>query len=173
MRIPRPGPDEFAPYYLTYVGKVAGEDAHPPLVAQRESTARLLAGLPESQAAFRYAPGKWSLREVIGHLADSERIFAYRLLRVARGDTTPLASFDENRYVPAGNFERRPMGEVAAEFAAVRDATLALVGGLEPADLERHGIASDKPVSARALAWIIAGHEAHHVGVLRERYLRG
>ena len=132
MRIPRPGPDEFGAYYLTYIDRVEGGDAFPPLAAQRESTARLLAGIPESRAGFRYAPGKWTLREVIGHLSDAERIFAYRLLRIARGDATPLASFDENRYVPEGNFERRPLAEVAAEFAAVRDATLALLRGSIP-----------------------------------------
>lgn len=171
MPIPRPMPDEFAPYYGTYVNAVPGEDALTALVEQRGTTAALLASVPEARAGHRYAPGKWSLREVIGHVSDAERIFAYRMLRIARGDATPLASFDENAYVPGGNFERRPLAEVAAELAAVRDATLALARGIEPSAWARRGVASEKPVSARALAWIIAGHEAHHLRVLRERYL--
>lgn len=173
MRIAPPAADEFAPYYGTYVKRVPGDDAWAPLVAQRASTAALLATVTPEQAAFRYADGKWTVREVIGHLSDAERIFAYRVLRIARGDETPLASFDENRYVPGGQFERRPMADVAAEFAAVRDATLALLRGLDEAMLQRRGVASNNPVSARALAWIIAGHEIHHLGVLKERYRVG
>ncbi len=171
MTIARPTADEFAPYYGTYVGRVPGEDALPVLVAQRQSTAAFLAAIPEAKAGFRYAPGKWSVREVIGHVADAERIFAYRLLRIARGDATPLASFDENLYVPNGQFERRSLADIAAEFATVRDATLSLVQSLDAGALVRMGTASQKPVSARALAWIIAGHEIHHLGVIRERYL--
>jgi uncharacterized damage-inducible protein DinB len=171
MIVSRPGPDEYAPYYGTYVDKVPGTDALARLVAQRSSTAGQLAAIPEGMASYRYAPGKWSLREVVGHLADAERIFAYRLLRIARGDATPLASFDENVYVPEGRFERRPLTEVAAEFAAVRESTLALIRGLDEELLARMGVASTKPVSARALAYIIAGHEIHHMGVIDARYL--
>jgi len=171
MVISRPEPGEFAPYYATYVNAVSGTDALPVLKAQRESTSRFLAAVPESRAGFRYAEGKWSFREVIGHLSDAERIFAYRLLRIARADATPLAPFDENTYVPAGEFERRSLADVAAEFAAVRDATLALVQGLTAEALLRRGTASGKEISVRALAWIIAGHEAHHIRVLGERYI--
>ncbi len=173
MTIARPTADEFAPYYGTYVGRVPGEDALPVLLAQRQSTAAFLAAIPEAKAGFRYAPGKWSVREVIGHVTDAERIFAYRLLRIARGDATPLASFDENLYVPNGQFERRSLADIAAEFATVRDATLSLVQSLDAGALVRMGTASQKPVSARALAWIIAGHEIHHLGVLREQYRVG
>jgi hypothetical protein len=171
MVIPRPDSDEYAPYYGTYIKEVTGADALPALIAQRTSTATFLAGIPETKAGYRYAPGKWSLREVIGHLSDAERIFAYRLLRFARGDETPLASFDENAYVPAGEFERRSLADVAREFAAVRDATLALMSGLDEAMLARRGVASGKIMSARAMAWVIAGHETHHLRVVRERYL--
>ena len=170
MTITRPGTDEYAPYYGTYVDAVTGSDALPVLIAQRSSTAKFLAGIPETKAGFRYAEGKWSVREVIGHLADAERIFAYRLLRFARGDETPLSSFDENAYVPAGQFERRSLADVARELAAVRDATLALMSGLDEAMLARRGVASGKTMSARAMAWVIAGHETHHLGVIRERY---
>jgi uncharacterized damage-inducible protein DinB len=172
MPIARPATDEYADFYAAYVGKVTEPDVVASLMAQKQGTAKLLAGLNESQAAYRYAPGKWTLREIIGHLADAERIFAYRLLRIARGDATPLSGFEENDYVPAGQFERRPLGSVAAEFASVRDASLSLLQGLDAEALARRGTASGKPVSARALAFIIAGHEKHHLGVIRERYLK-
>lgn len=171
MRIAPPAADEFAPYYGTYVKRVPGDDAFAPLVAHRSSTAALLASVTPAQAAHRYADGKWTVREVIGHLSDAERIFAYRLLRFARNDATPLSGFDENHYVPAGEFERRSLAAVAAEFAAVRDSTIALLRGLSAEALLRRGPANGKEVSVRSLAWIIAGHEAHHIRVLGERYI--
>jgi hypothetical protein len=169
----RPRPEEYNVYYETYISQVEDGSLLKTLAAQRDETAALLAGLTEAQAAHRYAPGKWSLKEVIGHLADSERIFAYRALRIARGDGTPLASFDENAYVPAADFGRRTLPDVASEFRAVREATLALLASLDDAAWLRMGTASDKPVSVRALGYIIAGHERHHVRVLRQRYLAG
>lgn len=172
MPIARPDTDEFAPYYGNYINKVTEPDVVALLVALKKSTGGLLAGLSEAQAAFRYAPGKWTLREVIGHLSDAERIFAYRLLRIARGDQTPLADFDENAYVPAAGFERRSLKAVAAELASVRDATLTLLDGMTPEALALRGTASNQPISARALAYIIAGHERHHVSVIKERYLK-
>jgi hypothetical protein len=173
MSIARPGVDEYAPYYQTYIDQVSGADVVPVLRSQRDSTARFLASIAESKAGHRYAEGKWSIREIIGHLSDSERIFSYRLLRFARGDESPLAGFDENQYVPAGEFERRSLADVAGEFTAVRDATLALVGNLGAAAQVRRGSANNKSISVRALAYIIAGHEAHHLRVIRERYLAG
>jgi DinB superfamily len=172
MVIPRPAAGEYDSYYGVYIGHVKGDDAMAPLLAQRRTTAEFFGTLSETQGVHRYAPGKWSIKEIVGHLADAERIFAYRLLRVARADATPLASFDENAYVPAGRFDRRPLADLAAEFATVRDATVGLLAGLEPDALARMGTASGKPISARALAWIIAGHEWHHLAVIRERYLR-
>ncbi|TFG88367.1 MAG: DinB family protein [Gemmatimonadales bacterium] len=171
MPISRPRDDEFDPYFGTYINAVAGDDALAALVSQRESSPRFLASIPETRAGFRYAPGKWSIREVIGHVADAERIFSYRMLRIGRGDETPLSSFDEDAYVPTGGFDRRSLPDVAAELAAVRDATLALARNLDDTALLRVGTASGKRISTRALAWIIAGHEAHHVRVLGERYL--
>jgi hypothetical protein len=171
MPISHPRDDEFDPHFGTYVKAVAGDDAFAALLSQRESSPRFLAAIPETRAGFRYAPGKWSIREVIGHVADAERIFSYRLLRIARADETPLAGFDENAYVPAAGFERRSLADVAAELFAVRDATIALVRSLDEAAVSRIGTASGQPISARALAWIIAGHEAHHIRVLGERYL--
>jgi hypothetical protein len=169
-RIALPGADEFAPYYGRYVAQLTGDDALAALETQATSTAKLLAATPESLAGHRYAPGKWSVREVVGHVCDGERVFAYRALRIGRGDPTPLPGFDENLYVPEGRFERRALADVAAEFAVVRLATLALFRSFDEAALNRRGTASDQPVSARALAAIIAGHELHHVTSLRERY---
>jgi uncharacterized damage-inducible protein DinB len=171
MPIPRPGADDFPPYYGTYISEVAGTDVMPVLAAQRDSTVRFLAAIPETKAGYRYAEGKWSIREVVGHLSDSERIFAYRMLRFARADETPLPGFDENRYVPAGDFERRSLADLAAEFAAVRDGSLALARSLDSASIARRGLANGKSISVGSLAWVIAGHEAHHLRVIREKYL--
>jgi uncharacterized damage-inducible protein DinB len=141
------------------------------LERQCVETARLLEKIPESKALYRYAPAKWSIKEVLGHLADSERVFAYRALRFARGDTTPLPGFDEQVYAPAGRFDERSVADLGAELGAVRRATIALFGGLDEEALARRGTANGTEVSVRALAYIIAGHELHHLTVLRERYL--
>lgn len=164
-----PAADEHVPYYGKYIALV-GPDSLAALEAQARSTAALLAATSEEQGNHRYAEGKWSVKEVIGHLADGERVFAYRALRIARADTTELPGFDENTYVPAGKFDRRPLADIAAEFAAVRAATLALVRSFDEEALARRGSANNSPVSVRALVAIIAGHELHHVKLLRERY---
>lgn len=167
----RPAPSEHNSYYQSYVAEVPEGDLLGTLAAERDSTAAVLAAIPESKAGFRYAPGKWSIKEVIGHLADAERVFAYRALRIARADATPLPGFDENAWVPAGGFERRTLANLAAEFRAVRESTLALFRGFDAEAWPRMGIASENPISVRALAWIIAGHERHHLRVIGERYL--
>jgi hypothetical protein len=167
----RPAPSEHNAYYATYVAQVPDGDVLATLAAQRESTATVLAAIPESKAEYRYAPDKWSIKEVVGHLADSERVFSYRALRIARADATPMASFDENAWVPAGGFDHRKLTDLAAEFRAVRECTLALFRGFDAEAWPRVGTASGHPISARALAWIIAGHERHHLRVLAERYL--
>lgn len=164
-----PAADEYAPYYGKYVALV-GPDVLAALESQARSTAALLAATPESKGGFRYAEGKWSVKEVIGHVADAERVFAYRMLRFGRADQTALPGFDENTWMPFTNFDRRTLADMAAELAAVRAATLALVRSLDEESLGRRGVASNNPVSVRGLAAIIAGHEAHHVKILRERY---
>ncbi|MGH2667933.1 MAG: DinB family protein [Gemmatimonadales bacterium] len=169
--IARPEATEYAPFYGTYVSKVPEGDLLEALEAQRRETQALLKAIPEAKALHRYAPGKWSVKEVVGHLADTERVFCYRALRFARGDQTPLAGFDEKAYVPAGGFDARPVADLAAELDAVRRATIALLGSLDAAALARRGTADGKEVSVRALAYIIAGHERHHFAILRERYL--
>ena len=169
--IARPGADEYAPYYGTYIGKVPEGDLRAMLSSQLAETMALLRSIPESQGGHRYAPDKWSIKEVLGHLIDSERIFSYRALRIARGDATPLPGFEQDDYIPAGRFDARTVRDLADELAAVRQATIHLFAHLDEAAFERRGTASGKPVSARALAYIIAGHELHHVGILKTRYL--
>lgn len=169
--IARPGTDEYAPYYGTYIGKVPDGDLRAMLASQLVETLALIRSIPESRGGHRYAPDKWSIKGVIGHLADSERIFSYRALRIGRGDTTPLPGFEQDDYVPMGNFDARTLRDLADELAAVRQATLHLFAHLDLAAFERRGTASGKPVSVRALAYIIAGHELHHVGILKTRYL--
>jgi uncharacterized damage-inducible protein DinB len=137
---------------------------------QGRETQQLLAGVSDAKALHRYAPGKWSVKEVVGHVTDTERVFCYRALRFARADDKPLQGFDENAWVPAGRFDARSLEDLAGELDAVRRATIALLRGLDTEALARRGTANNNPISVRALAWIIAGHERHHVGILHERY---
>ena len=169
IRNTKPQAEEHAEYYARYI-KLVGDDALSALRAQSASTPRLLSGLSEAQAMHRYAPGKWSVKEVVGHMIDGERVFSYRALRVARADTTPLPGFDENAWVPAAHFDRRPMPDLVADYQTVRAATVALFSSFEEEALVRMGTANDQPISVRALAHMIAGHELHHVAILRERY---
>ena len=169
-RSTRPAADEFAPYYGTYITKVPDGDVVQTLNGQIAHTLGYLRAIPESKGGHRYAAGKWSVREVVGHLSDAERIFAYRALRFARGDSTPLASFDENAYVANARLDDRPLASLIDEYEAVRAATIAMFDGLFPEEWIRAGEASGKRMSVRALAWVIAGHELHHLDVLRTRY---
>lgn len=167
----RPQPHEYDPYYQKYVGLVPAGDIIAILRDQLAGTIGLLRAVPPAAESFAYAPGKWSFREVVGHLSDVERVFMYRALRIARGDTTPLAGFDENLYVPAGEFADRPLGALLEELVAVRAATVALLAGLPGAAWSRGGSANGVGVTVRALAVITAGHELHHRAILSERYL--
>jgi uncharacterized damage-inducible protein DinB len=166
----RPGPTEHAPYYGRYISLVPDGPIVQTLRAQVASTAALLAAVPADREEYRYGAGKWSVKEVVGHLADAERVFAYRALRIGRADETPLASFDENRYVPEGRFGTRRLASLAQEFRAVREATVQLLDGLDDLAFSRSGTAAELAVSVRAIAWIIAGHERHHAAILKERY---
>jgi len=170
LSLPRPAADESAPFYHGYIEKVPGEQVGEFLAAQLGEAERLLAPLDDAAARFRYAPDKWSVKEVLGHLCDTERIFAYRLLRIGRADATPLPGFDENAYVPAADFDARPLAELLREFQAIRAGTIALAEGLPSAGWERRGQASGKSITTRALAYIMVGHVTHHLGVLRDRY---
>jgi uncharacterized damage-inducible protein DinB len=170
LTLPRPAADEAAPFYHGYIAQVAGENIGEQLVSQLAGLERLFSSLDDSAALARYAPGKWSIKEILGHLTDVERIFTYRLLRVARGDATPLPGFDENAYVPAGRFDERQLGTLLSEFRATRLSSAALLAGIPRSGWSERGQASGHPITARALAYIIVGHVAHHLGVLRDRY---
>jgi uncharacterized damage-inducible protein DinB len=169
--IARPAGDEYAPYYGTYISKVPDGDVHALLESQLADTLALIRSLPESRGQHRYAPDKWSIKEVLGHVIDAERIFGYRALRIGRGDTTPLPGFEQNDYVPVAHFDRRTLKDLADELAAVRQSTIQLFQHLDAEALVRRGTASGNPVSVRAIAYIILGHERHHVGVLKAKYL--
>lgn len=166
----RPASTEYAPYYGTYVSLVTTDDILGALDSQRLQTSQLLAARSERDGNFRYAPGKWSVKEVVGHMSDAERIFSYRALRIARGDATPLASFDQDTYIRGGNFADRTLADLSQELSLVRAATIALFGSLSDDAWPRRGMASEKEVTVRALAYIIAGHELHHRNILAERY---
>ena len=166
----RPEPDEIPSHYVGYIKRVPEPDPVMVCASQIEETAALLRGLSETDALYRYERGKWSIKEVVGHLADTERIMSYRALRIARGDATPLPSFDENAYVPVAKFDGRSLTDLVGELRTVRAATLALLRTFDADAWRRRGTASGKPVSVRALGFMIPGHERHHVEVLRTRY---
>jgi uncharacterized damage-inducible protein DinB len=169
MTMTRPDPSEFAPFYAGYVATVPDSG---PVQLLQEQIAQLdrLRTLPEDKANHRYADGKWSVKEVIGHIADGERVFSYRLTRIARGDKTPLAGFDENAWAKTAPHGRRPIANVINEMVAVRRSTLSLIESLDEASLGNTGVANNNPVSARAICWIMAGHTQHHLDILKERY---
>jgi uncharacterized damage-inducible protein DinB len=166
----RPAPGEYAPYYETYISKVKGNDIVGILEAQRLQMAQLFAAHSERDGNFRYTPGKWTVKEVLGHVNDSERIFAYRALRIARGDQTPLPGFEQDDYVRDGNFAERTLADLAGEFGLVRAATVAFFKSLPKDAWQRRGVANKNEVTVRALAFIVAGHELHHRLILEERY---
>jgi uncharacterized damage-inducible protein DinB len=167
----RPEANEYAPYYEKYVSLVPDEDLVGTLGRQGAGTLALLRGLDEGRGAHRYAPGKWSVRQLVGHVNDAERIFSYRALAIARGDTQPLPGMEQEEWMAGADFDARTLSSLADEFEAVRSATLHLLRHLSDAAWARRGTASGNEVTVRALAYIIAGHEAHHVRILRERYL--
>lgn len=170
MNVARPEPTEYAPYYEKYISLVPGDELTSVLESQGKRTVQLLAGRGEKEGNFRYAPNKWTIKEVLGHISDTERIFIYRALRIARGDSTPLASFEQDDYVRAGEFNARTLHDLLEDFASVRGATSALFRSLHPQAWTRRGVANNQEVSVRALAYMTAGHELHHVKILEERY---
>jgi uncharacterized damage-inducible protein DinB len=166
----RPEPTEYAAFYEKYVALVPGNDIVAILDAQRLQMAQLFAARSERDGNFRYAADKWTVKEVLGHISDSERIFAYRALRIARADATPLSGFEQDDYVRAGAFGERSLADLAEEFALVRSSTSALFHSLGKEAWLRRGTANKNEVTVRALAFIIAGHELHHRDILKERY---
>ena len=169
----RPGTDEYDQGYSGYVGLVPESDVMPILRAQSDEIRRIAAGLAPERETYRYAPGKWSVRDILGHIADGERVFGYRALCISRGDQASLPGFDQDDYVATANFDSWTAAELAEDFARLRASNLALFEHLTPAQWSQAGLANEKPVTVRALAFIIAGHTRHHLGVLRDRYSVG
>lgn len=165
-----PNPDEYLPYYGRYIARVTDADPIAGLESEIEHTCRMLGAVPESEAGQRYAPGKWSIREVVGHLCDVERVFAERAHRFARCDETPVPGFDENAYVAHAGFDARTLADLLAEFRAVRGSSVALFRSFDDQAWTRRGTADGSPISVRALMCNILGHERHHADLFRSKY---
>lgn len=167
----RPDADEYAAYYEKYVSLVPETDILKVLSEQTAGVRELLARLPVEQETFRYAPGKWSIRELLGHISDAERVFGFRAFTFAHGDVSALPGFDENDYVRESNFDHTPLRDLLAHFILLRESNVMLFEQLAEGDWVKSGIASDNPVTVRALVWIMAGHVRHHLNILQDHYL--
>jgi hypothetical protein len=166
----RPEPTEYDLYYARYIDLVPEGEIVMTLQSQVEKTLALLNSVPESKAGYAYDTGKWSIAEVMGHVIDAERIFTYRALRIGRNDKTPLPGFEQDDYIANTDFKKRTIGSLKEEWTVVRQASLQLFSHFTDEEWMRRGIASGKPISTRALAYIVSGHELHHVNVLKTRY---
>ncbi|MBS1656726.1 MAG: DinB family protein [Bacteroidetes bacterium] len=171
MKIARPNPDEFAPYYDQYISRVKSDDPVKELSKDRKELVKLFAPLKKKQLKYRYATGKWSPKEILGHIIDAERVFCYRAMRFARNDKTELPGFDENSFATENRADKLKLKSLLAEYVAVRNASIAFFKNLNEEELMRTGVANGKTMSVRALLYVIAGHQKHHLGVIRERYL--
>ncbi|MFX3673560.1 MAG: DinB family protein [Paenisporosarcina sp.] len=169
--IKKPLNEEYPDYYHAYISMVSEGSLKEILINQLKELTVLLSDVQETQANYRYADGKWTLKEVVGHMMDTERIMSYRLLRIARGDKTPLAGFNEELFVEGASFHTRSLSDLIEEFIGVRHSTVALVRGLAEEDWSRSGFANDTEITVRAIAYIIAGHELHHAKIIKEKYL--
>jgi uncharacterized damage-inducible protein DinB len=167
----RPREDEAAPYYFTYINQVQGDDPGVVIETQLDETLGFLSSVSEERSLYRYAPDKWSIRQVLNHITDTERAFAFRALWFARGFEDPLPSYDQNIAAAGAGADRVAWAEHVEEFRRVRLATISLFRNMPEEGWMRRGVASGNPFTVRALAYIIAGHVTHHVTVLRERYL--
>lgn len=167
----RPEINEFAPYYNNYISLVEGDDVMQVLNAQVAEIRSIFANVPEDKGTNAYAEGKWTIKELLSHLIDGERIFAYRILRISRGDKTPIEGFEQDDYIENSNANSRSFADLIGEFEAQRQSNLHMVNNISDEASKRMGTASDKPVSVRALTYIMAGHVRHHINILNERYL--
>ena len=167
----RPESTEYASYYGKYVMLVPDGDLTATLSRQLDATLALLSSLPEQRADFSYAPGKWTIKEVVGHLMDGERVFAYRALCIGRDDKTPLPGFEQDDYVASANFNERTLSSLLEEFTAVRQATVQLFKNFSEKEWQRRGTANGQEITPLSLGYIVAGHELHHMDVVRTRYL--
>ncbi len=167
---PRPQPGEYAPWQGTYIGLVPEDDIVRVLIDQTDVVEALTAAITPEQEAFRYAPGKWSVRQVFGHLADAERVFGYRALCIARGQADPLPSFNENLFVETAHFDGRPVAELADELLLLRHANLSMLQSLDEAAWKRTCVVNGIVTSTQTVAWVMAGHIRHHIAILGDRY---
>ena len=171
VAVERPEPSEYNEYYGNYISLIDDTDLLGTLESQIREASDLFAGFPEERGSHAYAAGKWTIKELISHILDGERIFAYRLLRIARGDATPLEGFEQDDYIGTSHANERSFSDLLCEFGELRAANLRLMRSMDEADWRRMGTASGFPVSARALAFIMAGHVRHHLNIVSERYL--
>jgi hypothetical protein len=170
MIVGRPAESEYAPLYAGYVSLVPEDDV---VSALREQMAEIIAfarGIPPERESFRYAPEKWSVRELFGHLVDSERVFGYRLFCISRGEEQALPGFDEKSYVARSGYDARPLPDIVEELGLVRDANLSVIERLDERTVHRAGVANGVPITVRALLFVLTGHVRHHLKVLEERY---
>jgi hypothetical protein len=172
FRAIRPKPDEFLPYYGTYINRVPDGDIVDTLSRQITETIAFFKSIPESKVDYQYAPGKWTIRQIMGHLSDGERVFQYRAFRFSRADATPVPGFEENDYVANAPFARVSMEKLIAEFEYLRRASIYMFSNLDAEAMGRVGVANGNPVSVRAIAFIMAGHELHHIQIVKDRYLK-
>jgi uncharacterized damage-inducible protein DinB len=169
--MPKPQPHEYASFNPAYIANVGDNDVISALENQLAITCNLFSTLPPGKADYAYDTGKWTLKEVLGHMADTERIMSYRLLRFARNDGAELRGFNENDYVANARFATREMSDLLEEYVLVRKANLHLFKSLNDDEKQRSGIANGKPVTVNALLYVIAGHELHHIDIIKQRYL--
>lgn len=167
----RPETNEFAPYYNSYISLIDGNDVLPVLNSQAAELRSMFANVPEEKGTFAYTEGKWTIKELLSHIIDGERIFAYRVLRVSRGDTTAIEGFEQDDYIANSNANNRSFADLLDEFDLQRRSNLLLVNNISDEGSRRMGRASDNPVSTRALVYVMAGHVNHHLKILKERYL--
>ena len=167
----RPETHEFDPYYNAYISLVEGSNVLPVLDTQPSEISSRFSGVPEERGTFAYAPGKWTIKEVLSHLIDGERIFAYRVLRISRGDETPIEGFEQDGYIENSNANNRPFAELIDEFDLQRRSNMLLLNNLSDEGSGSMGTANGLTISTRALAYIMAGHVTHHLRILNERYL--
>jgi len=166
----KPETTEYDPYYEHYVSLVSG-DLLPFLDAQPRELAAIIEPLPQEKGLYAYADGKWTIKELLSHLIDGERMFAYRTLRISRGDETPIEGFDQDPYITHSHANERSFADLLREFSLLREANVLMLKNMKDEDWRRVGTANERRISARALAWIMAGHVRHHLNILSERYL--
>ncbi len=169
--MPRPTENDYAPYYKDYVNYIEGDNIIKILRDQLSRTVKLVKSIPEEKGNYAYAKGKWSIKEVLGHITDSERIFAYRALCIARGEKKSLPGFEQDDYVRGGNFNNRTLMSLIDEFIQLRKSNIILFNSFTEDMLNKRGLANNNEVTVRAILFITAGHEIHHINILKEKYL--